>query len=338
MRRFCCSSVTPVVRSSSLMVSSKRSMVSIISSQRPCIKHILSSPTVSTTNFSDFVLNPTGTADVATSSVKPVRWDADAFIDAESGERLTFAQNFENVCKFRAHLKDKYDVQPGDVVCILSCNTIHYAAMWHGVVSIGAVASTVNSLATVEELSKQLILSSARVLVTLPPFAESATAAIEKASLGNVVKLCVFSPEVCLSGRSCSESPRPVSLNDTCALPFSSGTTGMPKGVRLSHMNLLANVMQTNENERAEHDDVYLDVLPFFHIYGLTVNLNLGLRYGVTQVVFKKFDLGVYVDALSKYEPTHLFVAPPLDRRLPHRRCDRHDWRCCVLHRGHVGA
>lgn len=96
------------------------------------------------------------------------------------------------------------------------------------------------------------------------------------------------------------------------ALPYSSGTTGSPKGVRLSHRNLVANLAQIEKNFGVEPNEVFVAVLPFFHIYGMTVVLNLSLRLRTTLVTMPRFELGAFLDALAQHRVTWAFIAPPI--------------------------
>jgi len=95
-------------------------------------------------------------------------------------------------------------------------------------------------------------------------------------------------------------------------LPYSSGTTGLPKGVMLTHRNLVGNVVQGQSVLSTAQDDVLLAVLPFFHIYGLVVLLTSALRLGATLVTMPRFDLEQWLDAHGRYGVSVDFVVPPI--------------------------
>jgi 4-coumarate--CoA ligase len=113
------------------------------------------------------------------------------------------------------------------------------------------------------------------------------------------------------------EAPRPPEVRvdpatQLAALPYSSGTTGRPKGVRLSHRNLVANIAQVEDRLGVRRDDVVIAVLPFFHIYGMTVLLNLSLRRRSTLVTMPRFDLADFLGAIARHRVTFAFIAPPI--------------------------
>jgi len=94
------------------------------------------------------------------------------------------------------------------------------------------------------------------------------------------------------------------------ALPYSSGTTGLSKGVMLSHRNLVANVAQTLGGANVREDEKFIAFLPFFHIYGMQVLMNTGLRAGATVITMPRFELEDFLRLHQEYGITRSFVAP----------------------------
>ena len=108
------------------------------------------------------------------------------------------------------------------------------------------------------------------------------------------------------------EDQVPVDLDDVVVLPYSSGTTGLSKGVMLTHRNLVANIEQSLAAIPLNEEAAFVAVLPFFHIYGMQVLMNLGLRAGATIVTMPRFDLEQFLRLHQEHGLTRAFVAPPM--------------------------
>jgi acyl-CoA synthetase (AMP-forming)/AMP-acid ligase II len=207
-------------------------------------------------------------------------------------------------------------IAKGDVVCLYMPNVPEYALCFHGVCAAGAVNTTANPLYTARELAHQLSDSGARILVTVAPFLETAREAAGEAGIEDVFVVGEAdggAPLQELMGDP-ADAPRPEidPRTDLAVLPYSSGTTGLPKGVMLSHRNLVANLCQVQQQLDCGPDDVLIAVLPFFHIYGQTVIMNLGLQTGARIVTMPRFDLEQFLSLIAEHRVTHAFVVPPI--------------------------
>ena len=241
--------------------------------------------------------------------------DKPALIDGPSGRTLTYGQFEDAVRRTAASLAQK-GFRKGDVFGIFSTNCPEYGVAFHAVAMLGGINTPVNPLYTAEEAAFQLKNSGAKLLVTSPQFVEKAR---EAADLSEIEELFAFGEaENATPFDSLLESdgdvPR-VEINareDLVALPYSSGTTGLPKGVMLTHYNLVANIRQMDGLEYFHAEDTLLCVLPLFHIYGLVVVLNMGLHQGATVVTMPRFDLEQFLTLIQKYRVTLSHIVPPI--------------------------
>ncbi len=237
-----------------------------------------------------------------------------ALIDGATGEVTTHAELHRRVAACAAGLAAR-GIGPGDVVAIYSPNVPDYATAFLGVAMAGATNTTVNGLYGAQELAFQLRDARARMLVTHPALAPVALEAARETGIDQV--LAFGGADGCepFASLLADADPPVVTIAppvDAVSLPYSSGTTGLPKGVRLTHTNLVANVRQIEAVLELAPDDVLMGVLPFFHIYGQTVVLAAGVRAGAATVTMARFDLEQYLRLIQQHRATRLFVAPPI--------------------------
>jgi acyl-CoA synthetase (AMP-forming)/AMP-acid ligase II len=257
------------------------------------------------------------------------RADQEALIDGPSGRTLTFGQLAGGVRRVAAGLAAR-GFAKGDVFAIYSPNLPEYALAFFGVSAAGGVNTTVSPLFTTDELTRQLNDAGARFLLTVPPFLDKA---LEAAGRSRVEEVFVLgeaegaTPFTDLLGAG--ETPPAVDFepaDDLVALPYSSGTTGVNKGVMLTHHNLVANLCQGEPVLLAGEGERLIAVLPFFHIYGLLVLMCSALSRGSTLVTMPRFDLEQFLGLLQDQRITRAYVAPPIVLALAkHPLVDKYD-------------
>ncbi|KAL6204868.1 hypothetical protein ACLB2K_022135 [Fragaria x ananassa] len=246
-----------------------------------------------------------------------------ALIDAESSETLSFSQLKSMVIKV-AHGLVHLGVKKNDVVLIFAPNSIKFPVCFLGIIAIGAIATTSNPLYTVSELSKQVKDSNPKLVITVPELwekvkglnlpavilgPEGSCSQIESTS-----KMVGFHDLVKLCGTVSDFPSVNVKQTDTAVLLYSSGTTGLSKGVVLTHRNFIASsVMVTHDQElTGEMHRVFLCVLPIFHVFGLAIITYAQLRKGNAVVSMSRFNLEKILMTVEKYKVTHLWVVPPI--------------------------
>ena len=241
--------------------------------------------------------------------------DKAALIDGPTGRTITFGELSRRIRRVAAGLAAR-GIGKGDVVALYSCNVPEYPIAFHAVASLGATVTTANPLSTAEELGPQLADSRARMIITAPELAgrsleAAAGTAVESVfAFGDADGAEPFDSLLASEGEPPAVEIDPAS--DVVALPYSSGTTGLPKGVMLTHRNLVGNLVQFNELDHISESDSLLCVLPMFHIYGMTVIMNGGLSKGSTVVTMPRFDLEQFLGLIGRYGITFVHVVPPI--------------------------
>ncbi|HVL84992.1 MAG TPA: 4-coumarate--CoA ligase family protein [Pseudonocardia sp.] len=261
------------------------------------------------------------------------RAGAPALIDGGSGASVTFGELTGMVDRVAAALAER-GIGAGDVVGIFAPNNPYWVAAFHGVLRANAIVTSANSLYTPGELAHQLRDSGARMLITVSPFLDRAKAAAREVGLGDDAIITLDPAEGHTSLRdllaTSAEPPAlTVTADDTAVLPYSSGTTGMAKGVVLTHRNLVANLCQIQTVFKGDTTTKILAVLPFFHIYGMTVMMNAGLFMRQTVVTMPKFDLPDFLRVVSEHGIQRVYIAPPVAVALAkHPIVDQYDLSC----------
>ena len=241
-----------------------------------------------------------------------------AIVDASYPEprRITYAEYGESVERIARNLVGA-GIRPGDVIAIYLPNCWEFAATYHAATLAGAIPTPLNPSYREREVRYQLESSGAVAMVTDAPILQQTNLSglpglqrvymIRQTSAG-------ASPFADLLKPSAIGLPSPLRppTETLAALPFSSGTTGLPKGVMLTHSNLVTNVFQLNGAANLRFDEVTLAFLPLYHIYGLNVVLTPVLSLGGTLVFLPRFDLERAIDLMVREGVTWVPMVPPV--------------------------
>lgn len=241
-----------------------------------------------------------------------------ALIDGPSGRTLTYGQVAGAIRLVAASLAQR-GFGKGDVFAIYSPNLPEYAIAFHAVATLGGIVTTANPLYTAHELTHQLQDANAQYLLTVPPFMDKAQEAAQAAGIKEIFVFGEAAGATPFAALLQSDGKLPavtIAPDDVVALPYSSGTTGLPKGVMLTHRNLIANIAQLvgmpPDECTVREDDVLMGILPFFHIYGMIVIMNYALHVGGTVITMPRFDMEQFLSLIQQYKITYANLVPPI--------------------------
>jgi acyl-CoA synthetase (AMP-forming)/AMP-acid ligase II len=241
-----------------------------------------------------------------------------AIVDTSGGRRISYAE-YGQMVETLARGFVRAGLQPGEVVAIFLSNSWEYCAAYHAATLAGGFPTLMNPTYREREVRFQLENSGAVFLVTDAPFLKD----IKLDGLPNLRRVYATRQETpgtepflnLLHPTSTALPQANTSSAETvAALPYSSGTTGLPKGVMLSHRNLVANVYQLLGPHAAPltPDDRMLCFLPLYHIYGLNVALNPALTLGATLVLMPRFNAPALLSLVPQEKITMMPLVPPV--------------------------
>ena len=240
--------------------------------------------------------------------------DQPALIDGPSGRTITYGDLRGAIAALAGGLAAR-GIGKGGVVGIMAPNLPEYAVVFHGTAYAGGAVTTINPTYTAHEVTHQLNDSGATILITIGMFLETARAAVEGTKVTEIVTIDPVEGVtnlLDLFGEPLAEQVPVDPATDVVVLPYSSGTTGLSKGVMLTHRNLVANIVQCDSVLPIAEGEAILAVLPFFHIYGMQVLMNGGLAAGGTVVTVPRFDLEQFLQLAQDHKIRRAFIVPPI--------------------------
>jgi acyl-CoA synthetase (AMP-forming)/AMP-acid ligase II len=264
--------------------------------------------------------------------------DKTAVICPEAGGRETSYRWLDDASSIMAASLAGLGVVPGDRVALWLKNSLEYILSFYAILKTGGVVIPVSTHYGEREVLHQLRETEAVGLITSASFPLQPGGLLQKVKQG-LRFLVLQEPEALVEGalplsrllsgserldRSDEIDPK----EDLAVLPFSSGTTGLPKGVMLTHYNLLSNLYQVIPTHEISDSDVLLNQLPFFHIYGMTVLMGTSIMACATQVVVSRFrPVEEFLSLFETYRPS-LFLTVPLilQEFCHHPRVPAMDW------------
>ena len=255
-----------------------------------------------------------------------------AYIDGLTGQTLTYAAFADAVQRTAAGVAAR-GLRKGEVCLIFSPNCLEWPVAFHAVVAAGGVVTTASPMLTAREVVSQARDAGATWLITHPAVLEPARMAAAAAGIERVI---AFGPSHELPdgvvafaelANAAADGPLVESdLDDVVLIPYSSGTTGYPKGVMITHRNLTANALQMLAATQMPEGARALAVLPFAHVIGTDAFLYMFPYNGMTTVVLPRFDLEQFLQAIESHRITHVIVAPPIVLALArHPLVERYD-------------
>ncbi|CAK8574540.1 unnamed protein product [Lathyrus sativus] len=241
-------------------------------------------------------------------------------INAPTGEIYTYNDVELSARRVASGFK-KLGIKQGDIIMVLLPNCPEFVFAFLGASFRGAIMTAANPFFTAAEIAKQAKASNTKLIVTQGCYYEKVK------DLENVKLVFVdfipegenhmhFSELLQPHDREIDEVKVEINPDDVVALPYSSGTTGLPKGVMLTHKGLVTSIAQQvdgeNPNLYYHSEDVILCVLPMFHIYSLNSVLLCGLRAKASILLMPKFDIHAFLELVHKYRVTIAPVVPPI--------------------------
>ncbi len=243
-------------------------------------------------------------------------------------KKITYMQFSARVNQF-ANALIQQGVKKGDRVALMSPNAPQWLIAFYGTLKTGAVIVQTNPMYVERELGDLVIDSGAETIVIYEPLYPKAKAILNRTPLKRIIVFNFGPSEIeedentfimddLIKDQPYTSTQVPIDpSHDTALLQYTGGTTGVSKGVMLTHLNLIANAFQTKEYflplcEEDTTKEIVMSVLPFFHVYGMTVSMNLAIALKCTQIILPRFEPKEIVETVQRLKPTFFPAAPTM--------------------------
>lgn len=272
--------------------------------------------------------------------------DLAGYTNAETKERVSWKDVRDSATHISTALVRHYDLKPGQTMSLFSRNTIWYPVAMFAAVRVGGVVSGASPAYTVEEMTYALRTANASFIAT---HQTSIKVAAEAARNAGIPEKHIFLLEGELDGYTTIQDlirigkgygdrdqaphfqiPHGKKNREICAfLSFSSGTTGLPKAVMISHQNVIAQCLQISSITPEEDHRKILGVLPLFHITGIAQMMHLPIAINAEVIMLPTYTMEAMLSAIVEYQIKELLLVPPLIIRLLREPIvDKYDLRC----------
>lgn len=240
--------------------------------------------------------------------------DRVAIMDAAGEGRHTYAELLSAVRRAATGLRAR-GFGKGDVLALLAPNLPQYPIAYHAAALAGGTVVALNPLDTADDLARHLSEAGARLVVTVPSQVAKTTALAGRTKVAEIITFGEADGATPFSSLAADDGPPEPAIDparDVVTILHSSGSTGYPKGVLLTHRNLVASALQTTLIAPSGQDEKVLAVPPFHHAFGLSMVMNAGLRQGSTIVTMPRFEPEAFLQAIAEHRITRLYAVPTM--------------------------
>ncbi|KOX15826.1 AMP-dependent synthetase [Saccharothrix sp. NRRL B-16348] len=237
-----------------------------------------------------------------------------AIVNVSGSTSYTFAEMASQVRRAAHGLRDR-GFRKGDVVGILAPNVPEYPIAFHAAALAGGTVVALNPLDTSDDLVARLEEAGARFLVTVPHEMPKVSAFLDRTDIEEVIVLGEAAGATPFSALVAHDEIVETALDpseDVVTLLHSSGSTGLPKGVLLTHRNMIAKALLTSMVAPSGRGEKALAMPPFHHAFGLSMMMNASLHQGTTLVTMERFDPEGFLRAIEEHRITRLYIVPTI--------------------------